>query len=256
MGFTFDDTAAAKGEAESLATMRALMEKNPRNAERIFPYIGGEEVNNDPRHAHHRYVIDFADFPLRRDPTLKSWFLNEGSEACYKRRREWLRIGIVPDDYPDQTAADWPEILDIVRRLVKPGRDKDKRPARRYRWWRFGDRQPGLYVAIAPLERVLVTNAQATPHSSFVLLQKTGVFANSLNIVAFDRWPAFAVLQSIGPYECWARFFGSTLEDRLRYNPTDCFETFPFPENFATLPALEAIGHAYHDSSRRADGRP
>ena len=68
MGFTFDDVAAAKGDAESLETMRALIAKEPRNAERIFPYIGGEEVNNSPTHAHHRYVIDFADFPLMRDP--------------------------------------------------------------------------------------------------------------------------------------------------------------------------------------------
>jgi hypothetical protein len=34
---------------------------------RIFPYIGGEEVNNDPEHQHRRYVIDFSDFPLRDD---------------------------------------------------------------------------------------------------------------------------------------------------------------------------------------------
>jgi hypothetical protein len=48
MGFTFDDVAAAKGEAERLETMHSLIAKDPRNAERIFPYIGGDEVNNDP----------------------------------------------------------------------------------------------------------------------------------------------------------------------------------------------------------------
>jgi hypothetical protein len=85
MGFTFDDAAAAKDEAESLAKMRALIEKEPRNAERIFPYIGGEEVNTDPRHAHHRYVIDFDDFPLRREAMAKSWVAmteRECEEAC------------------------------------------------------------------------------------------------------------------------------------------------------------------------------
>jgi hypothetical protein len=40
IGFTFDDTAAAKGEAENLDMMRALIAKDRRNAERIFPYIG------------------------------------------------------------------------------------------------------------------------------------------------------------------------------------------------------------------------
>ena len=39
--------------------MHRLIEQNPRNAERIFPYIGGEEVNSSPNHAHHRYIINF-----------------------------------------------------------------------------------------------------------------------------------------------------------------------------------------------------
>ena len=67
IGFTFDDTAAAKGEAEPIAEMRRLIEMSPRNAERIKPYIGGEEVNNSPTHAHRRYAIDRYDgIPLLR----------------------------------------------------------------------------------------------------------------------------------------------------------------------------------------------
>ena len=60
MGFTFDDTDT-KGVATPLAEMQRLIEKDPRNAERIFPYIGGEEVNTSPTHAHHRYVINFGE---------------------------------------------------------------------------------------------------------------------------------------------------------------------------------------------------
>jgi len=55
MGFTFDDTDT-KGVSSSLAEMERLINKNPRNAERIFPYIGGEEINESPTHAHHRYA--------------------------------------------------------------------------------------------------------------------------------------------------------------------------------------------------------
>ena len=72
-GFTFDDEGYAKGETESLARMRELIDEDPRNSERIFPYLGGDEINNDPQHSHHRFVIDFEDFPLRRDPSLMSW---------------------------------------------------------------------------------------------------------------------------------------------------------------------------------------
>ena len=77
IGFTFDNAAATKGEAESLDIMRALIEKDSRNAEPIFPFIGGEEVTTSPTHAYHRYVIDFFDRPLRREPSFKSWFESE-----------------------------------------------------------------------------------------------------------------------------------------------------------------------------------
>jgi len=50
MGFTFDDAAAAKGDAENLKAMGDLLAGDPRNGERIFPYIGGDEVNTGGRH--------------------------------------------------------------------------------------------------------------------------------------------------------------------------------------------------------------
>ena len=65
MGFTFDDTDT-KGVATPLAEMHRLIAEEPRNRKVILPYIGGEEVNTSPTHAHHRYVINFRDWPLRR----------------------------------------------------------------------------------------------------------------------------------------------------------------------------------------------
>jgi hypothetical protein len=70
MGFTFDDT---NDEATPLAEMERLIANDPRNRERIFPLIGGEEVNESPTHAHHRYVINFGEMTeeeARRWPNL------------------------------------------------------------------------------------------------------------------------------------------------------------------------------------------
>jgi hypothetical protein len=71
------------------------------------------------------------------------------------------------------------------------------------------------------------------------------VFADSLDVFAFSNLAPFAVLQC-RVHEIWARFFASTLEDRLRYTPSDCFRTFPFPENFETDTTIETVGDAYH----------
>jgi hypothetical protein len=37
------------------------------------------------------------------------------------------------------------------------------------------------------------------------------------------------------------------MKDDLRYTPSDCFETFPFPENFETNERLETVGKAYYE---------
>jgi len=37
------------------------------------------------------------------------------------------------------------------------------------------------------------------------------------------------------------------MKDDLRYTPSDCFETFPFPENWEAHPALEAAGREYYE---------
>ncbi|MBL8912029.1 MAG: hypothetical protein JNM17_15145 [Archangium sp.] len=48
-------------------------------------------------------------------------------------------------------------------------------------------------------------------------------------------------------HEVWARLLSSSLEDRLRYAPSDCFETFPFPEAKA-FAGLDDLGKKLHES--------
>ncbi len=238
MGFTFDDVAAAKGEAESLATMRALIEKNPRNAERIFPYIGGDEVNTDATQRHHRYVIDFFNRPLCRDAALESWNAMSDAEKAQCRVK-----GIVPSDYNDEVAADWPDLIEIVRRRVKPVRDGQSREALKTRWWQYAEKRPGLYTAIRALKEVLVAT-RVSPHLAICRLPAGQVYSEQLIVFAFAGLAPFAVLQS-RIHELWARFFSSSMKDDLRYTPSDCFRTFPFPPDFESDAKLESAGAAY-----------
>ena len=134
MGFTFDDQTTAPS-ANRISDMERLVAKDPRNAERIRPYIGGEEVNGSPTHAHHRYVIDFADFPLKREELGFAW-----RDANEHQRTACLREGIVPLDYPEPVAADWPDLLAIVTEKVRPERLAQNRETRARFWWRFGER--------------------------------------------------------------------------------------------------------------------
>jgi hypothetical protein len=72
------------------------------------------------------------------------------------------------------------------------------------------------------------------------------IYTNTLTVLAFSDFTPFAILQSRA-HEVWARFFSSSMKDDLRYTPSDCFRTFPFPENFEADFVLESTGEAYQN---------
>ncbi len=206
-GFTFDDTDP-KGIATSLCGMRQLIDKAPRNQEVIFPYIGGEEVNTSPTHAYHRYVINFGE-------------RSEVEARC------------------------WPDLMEIVEAKVKPERMTNNREVRKKYWWRFGETTPALFAAIAGLKRVLVI-PQTSNVQGLAFLPATMVFAHTLVVFPLEEYSAFAILQS-RCHQLWSAFLGPTMKDDLRYTPSDCFETFPFPKNWETRSMLEAVGKTYYE---------
>jgi hypothetical protein len=241
MGFTFDDSTTEKGIASSLDEMRQLIAKDPRNAERIRPYLGGEEVNNHPRHHYHRYVIDFEEFPLRRDASLFPWH-----RSSDKSKTAFIRTGVVPADYPYPVAADWPDLLEIIERKVKHERinSRNKAVAAHAWWqhWRFGG---ALNAAIDGLSSVFLLSRVSTKLA--IGRSPTGpLFADSSVVFAFEQLATLCVLQS-RTHEVWANFLSSSMKDDLRYSVADCFATFPFPEESDANPFLEAAGQAYHD---------
>jgi hypothetical protein len=218
MGFTFDDTTPA---ATPLGTMRALIERSAHNGARIFPYLGGEEVNSSPTHAPHRYAINF-------------------------------------EDATEQEARRWPDLMEIVESKVAPDRrklgDSAVDRAHKQSWWRFANDRPELRSRTRGLARVLAIPRVST-HLSAVFLPAGVIPSDQLVIVPSESHATFGMLQS-RPHELWARFFASTMGDGLRYTPSDCFETFPFPVAFdrtgsATIEAhraiLEATGKTYYE---------
>ena len=211
MGFTFDDTDK-KGVATPIGEMNRLIEVNPHNRKVIFPYIGGQEVNSSPTHAHHRYIIDFGEF-----------------DESYCRHN-------------------WPDLFSIVEQTVRPERiEKDARkyPRMVHEWWKYWNPRTELRAATADLDRVLAIS-RVSKHTAFAFLSTEAVFADSLIVFPLETDTAFCLLQS-RVHEIWVRFFSSSLEERLRYTPSDCFETFPFPRNLGSESTLKIIGKEYYE---------
>jgi hypothetical protein len=226
MGFTFDRGEEADddtpGIPSPIATMERLIAENPKNAEVIFPYIGGEEVNSSPTHSHHRYVINFGE---------------RSEEECRLR---------------------WPKLMAILEAKVMPERitkDGKKYPRMVYEWWKFWNARPALEAAASVCGKVLVT-ARHQPNWQLAFMPPSSVFSEAMVVFTLPYVSVFGGLQSTS-HELWARFLGSSMKDDLRYTPTDCFETFPFPtallDSAANDPAhestrqsLETIGERYH----------
>ena len=238
-GFIFDD-ADKKGIASSLAEMRWLIEEDSRNRSVIFPYIGGVEVNTSTTHSHHRYIINFRDYPLCRKDLGTRWV--DGNE---EQRREWLSRGIVPLDYSAPVAKDWPRLLGIVEEKVKPGRMKLNRKVRRNKWWQFGDRQPALYSAIAGLEGVLVVS-RVGQQTAFAFLPPSMVYAEVDRRLHFPH-PWSILCTPVQTARNLGAFLRVVDEGRSSLHPIGLLRTFPFPVGWETDPALEAAGKAYYD---------
>ena len=175
----------------------------------LKPYLGGEDLNTSPLIAAPRFVVD-------------SDGVSAGQMATMPRVLAFLQSRLRED-------------------LLGRGAISENTAE----WWRF--RRPSLEYrrACRQYARVLAIS-EVTSHFSFAFVPTAFVPAHTLKLFGFDSFDAFAVLQS-RPHEIWARFFGSSMKDDLRYTPTDCFETFPFPENWETHSAVEATGKAYYE---------
>jgi N-6 DNA Methylase len=197
----------------------ALVKKRLSNAQVIFPYIGGEEVNTSPTHAFDRYVIHFGQMTL-------------------------------------EEAERWPDLIKIVREQVKPERDElaDNADGRRRRtyWWQFGRDTPSLAAAIAPLKRCLVTGI-VSKHLMFSFQPTDRIFSHKLYVFPFDGFTSFSVLQS-RIHEPWAWLLCSTMRNAgINYSASDCFDTFgfPAPDPCTLLRKLEAIGETVYKARDR-----
>ena len=185
--------------------------EDPRNAEVLFPYLNGEDLNSRPDCSASRWVVDF----------------NERSQEAAR-----------------QYKLPWKRVFDKVRpeRVVK---DAEKYPRMVNEWWKYWNSRPAMRKAIADLDEVLVI-ALVSKTVMPVRVPTGQVFSHKLAVFATHRFADQAVLSS-NFHWFWVVVYSSTLETRVNYSPSDAYVTFPRPE---PTPELEIIGRTL-DTERR-----
>lgn len=181
---------AGKGFILTTEEASEFIKKNHNNKRALFPFLSGEDINSHPEHKTDRWVIDFRDLSL---------------VECQKQ---------------------WPELVERLLILVKPIREKVRREAHRKYWWHHGDKRPALYKKIKNKEEVFVIS-RVTKYLAITLVPAKQVFGDAVCIFDLPSWASFAALQCTF-HEIWVRRESSTMGERIRYTPSDSFDTYPF----------------------------
>lgn len=126
-----------------------------------------------------------------------------------------------------QLRTRYPAVYQWVLERVKPEREQNNRASYRENWWIFGEPRRDLRPALEGLPRYVAT-VETAKHRVFQFLDSVVMPDNMLVVIATDDTFSLGTLSSrihVG----WALEKGGTLEDRPRYNKTQCFDPFPFP---------------------------
>jgi hypothetical protein len=184
---------------------RTLIARVPKNAEVLFPYLNGDDLNSRPDSGPSRWVINFM----------------ERSKAEARRYVEpWA----------------------IVEREVMPERitkDAARYPRMVHEWWKYWNARQGLYAAIQQMDFVLVI-ARVSKTVMPVRVPTGPVFADATVVFATDQFEDEAVLSS-ALHQSWAIAYGGTMRADAAYRPRAVFETFPFPRRSNRLAVIGSI---------------
>lgn len=72
------------------------------------------------------------------------------------------------------------------------------------------------------------------------------MFNHKVFVFAFDEYSAFAIFQS-SVHRFWSLSQSSRLGAAVNYSVSKAFDTFPFPNDWKNIGALDAVGKTYHE---------
>jgi len=205
-----------------------MLNADAKNADVIFPFMNGDDLNSDPQQRPSRWVVNFWDWPEER-------------ARKYKEPWAWIEERVKPERQRRDEKGSF-----VLRRPLPE------------RWWQYGDKRPALYHAIGrghafeqhpegwrsdakPLPEVLATSFVGKYFGPSVV-PNNAVFSHACAVFAMSRPFAFAGLLNSSIGHAWIWQQSSRHETRLRFAPSDAIDTMPFPKE---LDVLSPLGEEY-----------
>ena len=163
--------------------------------------------------------------PHGKSNALVLFPLINGMDVTRRPRDGWVID--TGESLSDQDAALFEAPFAHIVQNVKPIRLQNNDRIRRTYWWRFGRNGEQLRAALKPLTRYINT-PRVAKHRLFVWQSVPSIPDTATVAITRADDTTFGILHSRF-HEIWSLRMGTSLEDRPRYTPTTCFETFPFP---------------------------
>lgn len=143
-------------------------------------------------------------------------------------------------DMSKQTAQGYPLAWSVVDQRVRQKRQSAPEPRMREFFWQFQRPRKELYALLKKRGDAWLI-AATSDTVAFIPVEYSDenpvVFSHAVNVLALESYGQFAVVQST-LHLAWARRYGSSMKGDMRYTTTDCFETFPFPNDCSPLVTL------------------
>jgi hypothetical protein len=154
---------------------------------------------------------------------LTPWI--NGSDLVRRPSERWIIDFGTADDATWAMAFSAP--FEHVRTIVQPERASNNRESYRRLWWLHAEPRAALRDALRPIRRFAAL-PRVAKHRVWSFVPSCVLADVQVVCVARADDTTFGLLHS-RLHELWSLRLGTSLEDRPRYTPTTCFETFPFP---------------------------
>ncbi|RQQ06292.1 ATP phosphoribosyltransferase regulatory subunit [Burkholderia stagnalis] len=215
---------------------KRLLDADSKNAEVIFPYLSGDDLNSDPKQQPSRWVINF-------------WDWSEDRARTYKEPWAWIEERVKPERQRRDENGEF-----VLRKPLPE------------RWWQYGEKRPGLYHALGrghafaqhpegwdqeskPLAEVLVS-AKIGKYFVPSVVPNDVIFMHMCAVFATLNVNAYAAFFNSSLVQAWIWQQSSRLEMRLVFSPSDAVETLPVLAT-ADLVKLETLGSEYLRERRK-----
>ena len=212
-----------------------MLDADPRNAEVIFPYMNGEDLNSDPEQKARRWVINFWDWP-------------EDKAKTYQAPYAWIKKYVFPERLQKSREKSYRNIMAM--------------------WWQHWNVRPGLYHSINRGEKFIdhpagfyrknsfdsvIALTRVSKYLNAAVVENNSIFTLDLFVFATNDFCDFALLQS-NVFVSWAWSRGGRMKHDLRFSGSDVFETFPRCSLIYTE-KIRQLGLSFHLARRELQNK-